>query len=121
MRPGGAHFSGCPKRAKPFWDKRLAACRAHNLFAESEQIPHLQTEKYFRPGTRPGRKWIAFHLPPAGGKLCEAILTEQRVPPGRIFCESVAYDTEFLLERGYNRTDKIGKEGFSDVLHKKGQ
>jgi hypothetical protein len=40
-----------------------------------EQIPHLQTEKYFRPGTRPGRKWIAFDLPPAGGKLCEAFLT----------------------------------------------
>jgi hypothetical protein len=26
------------------------------------------------PGTRPGKKWIAFHLPPAGGKLCEAFL-----------------------------------------------
>jgi hypothetical protein len=53
-------------------DKRLAVCRAHNLFAESEQIPHLQTEKYFLPGTRPGKKWIKFDLPPAGGKLCEA-------------------------------------------------
>ena len=31
-----------------------------------------QYEKNFRPGTRPGRKWIAFDLPPAGGKLCEA-------------------------------------------------
>jgi hypothetical protein len=39
-----------------------------------EPIPHLQTEKNFRPGTRPGRKWIAFDLPPAGGKLCEAFL-----------------------------------------------
>lgn len=27
----------------------------------------------------------------------------------------------FLPGRGYNRMDKIGKEGFSDVLHKKGQ
>ena len=46
---------------------------------------------------------------------------EKCAPAGRIFCESVAYNTEFLLERGYNRMDKIGKEGFSDVLHKKGQ
>ena len=43
-------------KGKPFGDKRLAVCCAHNLFAESEQIPHVQTEKYFRPGTRPGRK-----------------------------------------------------------------
>jgi hypothetical protein len=56
-------------------DKRLAVCRAHNLFAGSKQIPHLQTEKYFLPGTRPGKKWIALDLPPAGGKLCEAFLT----------------------------------------------
>ena len=62
----------CPKRAKPFWDKRLAVCRAHNLFAESEQIPHLQTEKCFLRRTRRRKKRIAIYLPPAGGKLCEA-------------------------------------------------
>ena len=28
-------------------DNRLTVCCAHNLFAESEQIPHLQTEKCF--------------------------------------------------------------------------
>ena len=33
-----------------------------------------QYEKYFLPGTRPGKKWITFDLPPAGGKLCEAFL-----------------------------------------------
>jgi hypothetical protein len=44
------------KRAKPFFEKRLAVCRAHNLFADGEQIPHLQTEKNFLPGTRPGKK-----------------------------------------------------------------
>ena len=53
MRSCGGRLS---KKAKPFLDKRLAVCRAHNLFAESEQIPHLQTEKYFLPGTRPGKK-----------------------------------------------------------------
>ena len=36
-------------------------------------IKGLQTEKNFRPGTRPGRKWIAFDLPPAGGKFCVTI------------------------------------------------
>ena len=66
-----------PKRAKPFWDKRLAVCRAHNLFAGGEQIPHLQTEKNFRPGTRPGRKWIALDLPPVGGKFCQAFGTNK--------------------------------------------
>ena len=35
------------KKGKALFGKRLAVCRAHNLFAESEQIPHLQTEKYF--------------------------------------------------------------------------
>ena len=64
----------CQKRASPFLDKSLAVCRAHNWFDKGEPIPHLQTEKNFRPGTRPGRKWIAFDLPPAGGKLCEAFL-----------------------------------------------
>ncbi|MFQ9053182.1 MAG: hypothetical protein ACLR5H_08495 [Oscillospiraceae bacterium] len=56
------------------------------MFAHGEQIPHLQTEKYFLPGTRPGKKWIAFDLPPAGGKLCEAFGTSciprREIPPG---------------------------------------
>ena len=39
----------------PFLTK-FAVCYAHNLFADGEQITHLQPEKYFRPGTRPGRK-----------------------------------------------------------------
>ena len=71
--PQGRAGGDCPKRALPFLDKRLAVCRAHNWFAMGEPIPHLQTEKNFRPGTRPGRKWIAFDLPPAGGKFCETI------------------------------------------------
>ena len=70
----GRIFRDCPKRARPFLGKRLAVCRAHNLSADGGQIPHLQTEKYFLPGTRPGKKWIALDLPPAGGKLCEAFL-----------------------------------------------
>ena len=41
----------------------FAVCCAHNLFAAGEQIPHLQPEMYFLPGTRPGRKWIPFCLP----------------------------------------------------------
>ena len=40
----------------------FAVCRAQNLFATGEQIPHLQPEKYFLPGTRPGRKWISIGL-----------------------------------------------------------
>ena len=68
----GAFCSACPKRALPFLDRRLAVCRAHNLFAESEQIPHLQTEKCFLRRTRRRKKRIAAYLPPAGGKRCEA-------------------------------------------------
>ena len=30
----------------------------HSLCACGAQLVHLQPEKYFRPGTRPGRKWI---------------------------------------------------------------
>ncbi|MBQ3192673.1 MAG: hypothetical protein IJB59_03775, partial [Oscillospiraceae bacterium] len=36
---------------------------AHNLFAYGEQIPHLQPEKYFLPGTRPGRKYFSLYFP----------------------------------------------------------
>ena len=45
---------------KPFGLIRqiFAVCCAHNLFADSEQIPHLQPEKYFPSGTRPDRKNI---------------------------------------------------------------
>jgi hypothetical protein len=67
-------------------NKRLAVCRAHNLFAGSKQIPHLQTEKYFLPGTRPGKKWIALDLPPAGGKLCETFLTSCKKRPAEAPC-----------------------------------
>ena len=54
----------------------FAVCCAQNLFAVSEQILHLQPEKYFLPGTRPGRKRFAIpiSLPPVGGKLCEGLL-----------------------------------------------
>ena len=61
------------KKGKALFGKRLAVCRAHNLFAESEQIPHLQTEKCFLRRTRRRKKRIAFDLPPAGGKRCEAL------------------------------------------------
>ena len=93
-------------------DKRLAVCRAHNLFAMGEQIMHLQTEKNFRPGTRPGRKWIAFDLPPAGGKLCEALLKSCPARPcgkqsraGVLFIselhgESVAEKFQAILAQG---------------------
>ena len=45
---------------KPFGLSRqfFAVCCAHNLYAFGVQIPHLQPEKYFLPGTRPGRKSI---------------------------------------------------------------
>ncbi|MFR4353183.1 MAG: hypothetical protein ACLT21_00570 [Oscillospiraceae bacterium] len=51
------------------------------MFAESEQIPHLQTEKCFLRRTRRRKKRIALYLPPAGGKLCEAFLTDSAAAP----------------------------------------
>ncbi len=95
---GGA--SACPKRAKPFWGRRLAVCCAHNLFAESEQIPHLQTEKCFLRRTRRRKKRIAFDLPPAGGKICEAFLTVSTLPEG-----------EPSRGRRPRRSDSIGPVG----------
>jgi hypothetical protein len=60
------------------------------LVRHGEPIPHLQTERNFCPGTRPGQKWIAFHLPPAGGKLCEAFWDKLHPPAGNpaggLFC-----------------------------------
>ncbi|MBQ3192760.1 MAG: hypothetical protein IJB59_04220, partial [Oscillospiraceae bacterium] len=40
----------------------------HNLLdggpiAYGEEIPHLQPEKYFLPGTRPGRKYFSLYFP----------------------------------------------------------
>jgi len=45
---------------KPFglFRQIFAGCYVHNLFADCEQIPHLQPEKYFPSGTRPDRKFI---------------------------------------------------------------
>ena len=42
----------------------LAACCAHNLSPSGGQIPHLQSEMCFLPGTRPDRKRIGLYLPP---------------------------------------------------------
>jgi hypothetical protein len=52
------------------------------LFAESEQIPHLQTEKCFLRRTRRRKKRINPALPPAGGKLCEAFVPKGHCPFG---------------------------------------
>jgi len=43
---------------KPFglFKQYFAVCCAHNFFAGGEEIPHLQPEKNFLPGTRPDRK-----------------------------------------------------------------
>ena len=41
----------------------FAVCRAHSLCAAGAQLAHLQPDRYFLPGTRPGRKWVAFSLP----------------------------------------------------------
>ena len=51
--PGGRD---CQKRALPFFDKRIAVCRAHALPAYGGQGAHLQPELYFLSGTRPDRK-----------------------------------------------------------------
>ena len=44
------------KRALPFFDKRIAVCHAHDLYALGVQIAHLQPELYFLSGTCPDRK-----------------------------------------------------------------
>ncbi len=49
---------GCRKSPTGAFRQVFAVCCAHNLSAHGEQISHLQPDKYFRPGTRPGRKWI---------------------------------------------------------------
>ena len=41
----------------------FAVCRAHSLCAAGAQLAHLQPDRYFLPGTRPGRKWVSFSLP----------------------------------------------------------
>ena len=66
------------EKPKGFSDKGIAVCCAHNLPAGGGQIPHLQTEKYFLSRTCRERKWLSTFLPPAGGKLCEAIFDMQR-------------------------------------------
>ena len=41
----------------------FAVCCMHSLCACGAQLVHLHPEKYFRPGTRPGRKWILLYSP----------------------------------------------------------
>ena len=53
-KPAG--WTKLSKKGKALFLTKFAVCYAHNLFADGEQIPHLQPEKYFRSGTRPGRK-----------------------------------------------------------------
>ena len=65
INPGnGSPFPGLVLVEKPLRDfpPVFAVCCAHNLFAESEQIPHLQPEKYFLPGTCPGRKCLQLYF-----------------------------------------------------------
>ena len=65
-----------PHKGAPLWGPR-SACGA--------QIPHSQPERYFLPGTRPGRKWIGLYSPTQSAFLCEAFLTrcgaEPKAPP----------------------------------------
>ena len=44
------------KKGFAFFDKRIAVCRAHDLYAFGVQIAHLQPDRYFLSGTRPDRK-----------------------------------------------------------------
>ena len=44
------------KKGFAFFDKRIAVCRAHDLYALGVQIAHLQPDRYFLSGTRPDRK-----------------------------------------------------------------
>ena len=70
-----------------------------------EPIPHLQTEKNFRPGTRPGRKWIAFDLPPAGGKLCEALL--KSCPARACLPQGRAGDRIYIIPKPVKKLEKL--------------
>ena len=40
----------------------FAVCCAHNLYAQSVQIPHLQPELYFASGTRPDTKCFGLYF-----------------------------------------------------------
>ena len=44
------------KKTSGLFRQAFAVCCAHNLYAFGVQIPHLQPEKYFVPGTRPDTK-----------------------------------------------------------------
>ena len=89
------------KRSKTFWDNRLAVCCAHNLFAESEQIPHLQTEKCFLRRTRRRKKRIKLALPPACGKLCEAFVPKGQCPFGTAKKSPAAWQPGIFAMRFY--------------------
>ena len=39
------------KKGFAFFDKRIAVCRAHDLYALGVQIAHLQPDRYFLSGT----------------------------------------------------------------------
>src|SRR5699024_3765058 len=56
--------SDCRKTPCGLFRQTLAACCVHNLSPSGGQIPHLQSEMCFLPGTRPGRKRIGLYLAP---------------------------------------------------------
>ena len=58
----------------------FAVCCAHNLFAAGEQIPHLQTEKYFCPRTRRGQKCLELYFL-LTQKTLRGFFDSLRVPP----------------------------------------
>ena len=57
-------FLNCQKSSLRLFDRCFAVSCVHNLSPVGGQIPHLEPEKCFLPGTRPGRKRIGFYLPP---------------------------------------------------------
>ncbi len=61
--------------------------------ANGRQIPHLQPERYFCPGTRPGQKWIQTLFAPCGANSARLFRhaemggTPSGVPPIRCICQ----------------------------------
>ena len=63
----------------------FAVCCAHHLSADSRQIPHLQPEKYFLPGTRPGRKCFLLYFLLTQKTLRGFFYSLKGLPTGRPF------------------------------------
>ena len=95
-----AAFELVEKGLRPF-PPDSAACCAHNLFAVGEQIPHLQSERCFRPRTRRGQKRFGLYSPPVRRTLRGSVKRTKKPPVSRrlflYLSEFSLYHSRFLF------------------------